>query len=454
MTPDEFGLRLAKACGVAPGAHVLAAVSGGADSVALLCFLSELRESYPLKLSCAHVEHGIRGEASRQDAAFVRGLCARLDIAYYEGKTNVPEVARERGIGLEEAARAMRYLFLYDTQRKTGADVIALAHHAMDQAETVLMHALRGSDMRGLCAMRPRSGALIRPLLDLWPDELKAYLTSIGQAWREDGTNQIPDNARNIVRLLAMPQLERAYPGGAKALTRLAQAAQRDERHFMRELQKRGVRLTMLTDGAAVERETVQSLDGALLSRVIGRMMALAHITADFAAVGRVTDMIRGGQQAVSFTGGGARMGKRFLCITARSAICPDTMLGADGVTDTLFGRFTVHKAKPGETGDGRMSQAIPLRLMDGAMVTMRREGDAMTPFGRHTKRKLKDILTDAGVERAMKDSVPIVRNRDGILWAVGIRPGERVRAEDGEPRLLVTWEGPNICDTWEETPI
>ena len=453
MTPDEFGLRLAKDCGVAPGAHVLAAVSGGADSVALLCFFSALRERYPLKLSCAHVEHGIRGEASRQDAAFVRALCGRLNIAVYEGRLNVPDFAEKAGMGLEEAARAARYAFLYRTQQQVGADVIALAHHALDQAETVLMHALRGSDVRGLCAMRPRSGVLIRPLLDVWPEELRAYLTSIGQTWREDETNAIPDNARNIVRLLAMPQLERAYPGAASALVRLSQAAQRDERHFMQRLAALGVRVTLLADGAAVVREIARSLDDALLSRTIGRMMHLARIEPDSAAVARVMRMVRDGQGAVSFSGGDARLGRRYLCITRRGAAIPDTPLDGTGAVRTPFGQFVVRKAMPGETGDGRRSQAIPARLMDGAGVTMRREGDAMTPFGGHSPKKLKDILTDADIERAMKNSVPILRGGGGILWAAGVRPDERVRAAAGEPCLMVTWEGLIIRDTWDENP-
>lgn len=442
MTTDEFGLRLAKDCGVAPGAHVLAAVSGGADSVALLCFLGELRERYPLKLSCAHVEHGIRGEASRQDAAFVRALCGRLNVAYYQRNADVPRYAKENGIGLEEAARAVRYAFLYETAKAAGADVIALAHHAQDQAETVLLHALRGSDIRGLCAMRARSGMLIRPLLNVWPDELKAYLMHIGQAWREDETNAGNDNARNIIRNLAMPQLEAACPGAANALVRLAKAAQRDEEHFDRQIDALGLRIIRLADGAAIEADALGTLDDALRSRVLARLMGHAGAKADSGAIERISRMLQAGQQAVSFTGGDARLGRRYLAVTLRGARIPDTLLRMDGATDTPFGRFTARMAMPGETGDGKMSQAIPLRLMVDAKITCRREGDAMTPFGKNTPKKLKDILTGAGIERAMKNSVPILRSGEGILWAAGIRPDERVRAREGESCVLVRHEG------------
>ena len=109
MTADEFCLRLSKDCGVAPGSHVLLALSGGADSVALFCLLLEARESMPLVLSCAHVEHGIRGEASLSDLAFVRALCEEKNIPLYTAHVDAPAYARAHGCGLEDAARTLRY---------------------------------------------------------------------------------------------------------------------------------------------------------------------------------------------------------------------------------------------------------------------------------------------------------------------------------------------------------
>ena len=236
MTPDEFGLRLIKDCAVSPGAHVLAAVSGGADSTALLCFFAQIQERFSLRVSCAHVEHGIRGEESRADMAFVSQLCERLSISFYAECVDAPAYAAEQGTGLEDAARTLRYEALYRIADRIGADVIALAHHAGDQAETVLLHAARGCDIRGLCAMRMRSGRLIRPLLSCKAEELRDYLHEIGQDWREDKSNADLHYGRNRVRREVLPRLERVYPGAGDALCRLSVAAQRDEDYFARQL--------------------------------------------------------------------------------------------------------------------------------------------------------------------------------------------------------------------------
>ncbi len=444
MTTEEFCLRLTRACRLPPGAHVLAAVSGGADSTALLCFLCEARERLSLKVSCAHVEHGIRGGESLRDMAFVAGLCEKLGVPLYSARVDAPGYAKENGCGLEDAARSLRYGFLTDTAREIGADAIALAHHAQDQAETVLLHAGRGSDLRGLCAMRPRSGLLIRPLLEASPDELRAYLRERGQPWREDSTNESPEPARNRVRLRVMPELERACPGAGEALCRLAHAAQRDEDFFAQQLCALDLRVTELVDGAAMERAQLEPLHEALRSRAIVRLAEYAGVGAQSArAIGEISRAFERKTAAVNLTGGArARLGARYLCLTRAQAQPEPVPLAADGLTYTPFGTFAVRGAQAGETGDGRGSQVIPERLLRSCAVTARRDGDSMVPFGRHTPVPLKKLMIEAGVERAMRLSVPILRGEEGILWAVGLRPGEACRVREGEEAKLVTFLG------------
>ena len=444
MTTEEFCLRLTRACRLPPGAHVLAAVSGGADSTALLCFLCEARERLSLKVSCAHVEHGIRGGESLRDMAFVAGLCEKLGVPLYSARVDAPGYAKENGCGLEDAARTLRYGFLTDTAREIGADAIALAHHAQDQAETVLLHAGRGSDLRGLCAMRPRSGLLIRPLLETSPDELRAYLRERGQPWREDATNESPEPARNRVRLRVMPELERACPGAGEALCRLAHAAQRDEDFFAQQLCALDLRVTALVDGAAMERAQLEPLHEALRSRAIVRLAEYAGVRAQSArAIGEISRAFERETAAVNLTGGArARLGARYLCLTRAQAQPEPVPLAADGLTYTPFGTFAVRGAQAGETGDGRGSQVIPERLLRSCAVTARRDGDSMVPFGRHTPVPLKKLMIEAGVERAMRLSVPILRGEEVILWAVGLRPGEACLVRKGEEAKLVTFLG------------
>ena len=444
MTADEFCLRLSKDCGVAPGSHVLLALSGGADSVALFCLLLEARESMPLVLSCAHVEHGIRGGASLSDMAFVRALCEEKRVPLYTAHVDAPAYAREHGCGLEDAARTLRYAFLNRTADEIGVDVIALAHHAGDQAETVLLHAMRGSDIRGLCAMRMRSGRLIRPLLDCRPEALRACLAAIGQPFCEDATNDDRTYARNRVRHDVLPQMERAVPGAGAALCRLARAAQRDEDYFDARIDALHLRVLPLVDGAAMEKNALTGLHPALLSRVLVRLIQHAGLAPQSAeTVGRIMDALAREDAAVNLTGGAhAVIGQRYLCLIRADAPCPETPLRVLGVTDTPFGRFEVRPAQPGERGDGKTAQSIPKRRLLHASVGSRREGETMVPFGRNKPVKLKKLMIDAGVERAMRRSVPVVRGDGEALLAVGLRSAEGCRGNEDEERMLVRFLG------------
>lgn len=447
MTTDEFVARLKKSCNVGPGDHVLAAVSGGADSAALLCLLHQARDLMGICISCAHVEHGIRGDESVMDMEFVRDLCLQMNIGFYAKHVDAPEYARRNGCGLEAAARTLRYAFLEETRAAIGADVIATAHHSGDQAETVLMHAARGSDLRGLCAMRARSGRIIRPLLYTPAAELRAYLRECGQAWREDATNEDTDYTRNYIRHRVMPELERAYVGAGSALSRLALAAQRDEDYFAQQIDALDIRLISLVGGVAVETAQIRGLHDALLSRVLVYLMDAAGAQASSYTLGILMGALRRGETSAAVSIGSfggeavqARFGETYLCVSRPYREIPDTPLCMDGETHTPFGVFSVREALPGETGDGRMTQVIPAYLLEGAVVSSRRAGDAMIPFGQHSSVKIKKLMIDSGVERAMRQSVPIIRNADAVLWMAGLRPSEYCRAHGGEKLRMMTF--------------
>ena len=462
MTPEKFALRLTRDCLVAPGSHVLVALSGGADSVALLRLMCEAAPELGLRVSCAHVEHGIRGDASREDEAFVRALCEERGVALCVANVDAPGLARERGCGLEEAARALRYDFFERTADALGADCVALAHHALDQAETVLLRAARGSDVRGLCAMRERRGRYVRPLLGSTPGELRAYLVSIGQCWREDETNADVKYARTRVRRLVIPELERACPGAPDALARLARAAQRDEDYFDARLRALNLPEPLpLVDGLAMPRGPIEPLHPALMSRALVRLIEQSGLPAQGAdAVEAVCAALSGGREArVNLTHGAhAHAGKRYLCIIRDEEPPRDVPLlpaRAEGWADislpldvpTPFGLFRVRAASPGETGDGKLTQVMPSRLLSGAAVGSRRAGDRMRPFGAAGHVPLKKLMADAGVERAMRKSVPILRGGEGILWAVTLRPGEACRIKPGEDALCVEYMGPGVAE-------
>ena len=222
---------------------VLIAVSGGADSLALAELMINSRRRFGLELVIAHFEHGLRGQASLDDAAFVRKYAEERGIKFIGGSGDVKAFSTEQKISVETAARTLRYEFLSEVRRDLNCDAIALAHHADDQAETILMRLLRGATSTGLSAMKFRTrsddyGLLIRPLLRFRKSALETFCRRRNLSPRLDATNFELDATRNKIRLELLPTLEKFNPALVETLCRLAEvtaeeadfiAAQADE---------------------------------------------------------------------------------------------------------------------------------------------------------------------------------------------------------------------------------
>ncbi len=208
--------------GGVPARTLVVALSGGADSVALLDALVALRERRGLRLVAAHLDHGLRPD-SGEDAAFCRQLCARLEVPLRVGSADVRARARQDGGGIEEAARRERYAFLRRIRKEEEADAIVTAHNRDDQAETLLLRLLRGSGRAGLAAMRPRSRGIVRPLLQVSRAEVLRHLEERSLSWREDATNADRTLVRNRVRHELLPYLESRFnPRAKEVLARTA----------------------------------------------------------------------------------------------------------------------------------------------------------------------------------------------------------------------------------------
>jgi len=215
-----------------PRARIVVAVSGGADSVALLHLLAQLRAAWDLTLHIAHLDHRLRA-ASADDAEFVRALGTRWNISTTVEAKDVAAACAREGWSLEEGARRVRYAFLLDVARRCEADTIATAHTADDQAETVLMRLLRGTGLMGLRAipMKRRLEAcwIVRPLLEIWRREILEYLQAAGVTHRDDATNADPRFVRNRIRHELLPLLERDYnPNIKRALAQIAEQSHWD----------------------------------------------------------------------------------------------------------------------------------------------------------------------------------------------------------------------------------
>ena len=416
--------------------HLLVALSGGADSVALLALLRRAQEDYGLRITAAHYHHGIRGVDADADAAFCRDLCARLGVPLIEGSGDVPLCAREKRLGLEEAAREMRYAFLHRALQQAGADKIALAHHLNDQAETILMHLFRGAGMGGMGGMARMQGTLFRPLLDVPKRALMDFLEENGIGWREDATNQISDNPRNALRLHVMPEIEKSYPAAAGAIARYGHIA-RQEDQFLARLTERfladrlqrgpyGARLILQGDeDDTLLRRALRHLAGGDLSlRQTDALLALAR-----SEKGRME--ISGALFAEK--AGGAMYflpkGKEKPAAVALQ-IPGETLL--PGVCKVLAerGNFAIEAGDP-------LVECLDEASLAGAQLRLRRDGDRIRPLGSPGERLLSDYLIDKKIHRPLRDWTPVVAVGRQILWAGGVGISHRARIQSDTRRMV-----------------
>jgi len=420
------------ALGVAAGERVLVAVSGGADSVALLRLFCGIREERRLTLAAAHLDHGMRGQASEEDARFVSGLCKALGIPCIQGERDVSALAAQLKTGPEDAARQARYAFLEEARATAGARYVALAHHLEDQAETVLLRLTRGCGLAGLTGMGSSRGAYIRPLLGERRGALRDYLRRIGQQWREDETNADPAYARNFVRTRAMPALESLNPNLAPTLAALAGRLALDEdclsglAHGLLDCRPMPYGLCLRTGPLHGTHEALRRR--ALMAAWDG-LEGLERLQAhQVEALSALLDRPVGASCNLPGDWRGLR-GRERLHLLAPGAL-PDPLEGQavplklEGETRWPGGLLRARPAKPGELGDGVRIQVLDGDALQGATIRFRRPGDRFQPLGSAGSQPLKQTLIDRGVDRPFRGLIPLVVRDGRALWLIGLLPG------------------------------
>jgi len=430
-----------RANGLLPaGSRILVACSGGADSLALLDILWALAPRHQWQIFVAHYEHGIRGAESLADAAFVADFCRSHQIPCFVEHGRVPEAARESGETLEQAARSLRYAFLEMVCQQQGLDYIATAHHADDQAETVLMRVLRGTGIKGLGAMRPKSsghGHLVRPLLGLSKEEILDYCQQEGLAFREDATNFVADCTRNRLRLDLLPKLRDEYnPEISRALCQLAEMAAEETDFLQGEVSRYwSDEAYVRQSNYALLQQTVAQLHPALQSGLIRRLWEKTTGSAlDLSYL--QTALIRrllmqgttGSRQELSHRYV-ARLSYGFLTIEKsindeqgdKSADSAEMALQIPGIVP--WGAFQlVAEWRPWKKIKTQPHELyLSPRLLAGELVLRtRRTGDFMQlPAGRKT---LKKLMIDEKIPQEQRDKWPLLAAGNEIIWMIGRR--------------------------------
>ena len=446
-----------------PGDRVAVAVSGGADSVALLVAMADARSETGIVLSAIHVHHGLRGAEADGDAQFVADLAKQLDVPLRTEHGDVAALAAERGRGIEEAARALRYRCFDELLASHNVHAVATAHTLDDQAETVLMKLLRGAWTEGLGGIAPvvtvESGRIVRPLLAVSRAEIVTYLEARGHPWREDSTNQELTFTRNRVRYMLLPQMKEFQPRIAEQLAHMATVARDEEAWWSRELAR--VLPGILLPGKAVRgggRATSTRPGEARYRHGTGAASRdAAGIAAACVACGRGAGGRRAQFRPDRSIAGSWRVLKSARASAARSSL-------AAGVTAERTIRELRIVRTPVES-DGTLPElSVPVPgvleasqygyrvitgggLSTGETLVLRtpRVGDQIRlPRSRGVK-TVKEVLERRGISAAERRLWPVLAIGSGILWMKGVEvewtPGlqiavEPLREPDGLPVL------------------
>ncbi len=430
---------------LAPGDAVLAGVSGGPDSVALLRVLHEIGPSLRLRLEVAHVDHGIRGHESRQDAEFVRGMASALSLPFHLRRLELTLSGEHRGAANVEAlAREQRYRFFAEVAAKQGIRKVAVGHNRGDQVETMLMWLLRGCGPEGLTGMPAMralvpgaagAGAtlLIRPLLEVSRDEILEYLTARGLDYREDRTNRDMRYLRNWIRGALLPELGSRSGGSLESrLARLGGMLRSDlvllERQAA-EAYPRVARGDTLDRAAflALEPEFRPRMVRFWLNRGLGtlRRLGFAHVDAVLRVIagtrphGRVS--LPGGWTAV-------REYDSVRLIRAPGPRVEDYSyplpLEGEVVVPEAGVRVTAWRSTASETPEGGLEAAFDLSCLErhGGEPRLRnfRPGDRFRPLGMAGHKKLKDLFIERKVPRSRRRTLPLLLVGEEILWVPG----------------------------------
>lgn len=411
---------------LSPPGRVLVAVSGGADSMALLHLLCGMRNALCISVHAAHFEHGIRGEASLADARFVMEQCASLGVPCHMENGNVPALAASRRLSLEDAARQARYAFLDKTAAACGASYIAIAHHMEDQAETLLLHLVHGAGLAGLSGMRPKSGNRVRPLLSTKKADILSFLSRQGIPFRDDETNQDTKHARNFLRQEVFPLLRQMNPRVAEAMARTAEIAAGASDQMERAGNKRlAGRMQRTPYGAFYLRDG--HAETAAMIREFARFAGISPLDA------ATTDALLSGKCANLPGGYTAYQTAKRLHVIGKAYQVPDMK-----ARDILMEPCDV-----AARGDGRAVQVFDKAALQGAVFRYRAKGDRFSPLGGPGTQKLKEAMRAAGIDRPFRDMWPLLARGNRILWIVGIRPAQDAAVHAGSAHAVrVTYRG------------
>lgn len=438
------------------GDVVLAAVSGGADSLCLLLALHGLCAEMKFGLCVVHVEHGIRGEDSLRDAAFVEEICGEMHIPCKVCRCRALEYAGQHKLSVEEAARKLRYQLFDETAKAFGANKIAVAHNQNDCAETMLFHLARGSGLLGLCGIRPVRGQVIRPLLCLTRGEIEGYLSGEGRDFCIDGTNEELQYTRNKIRHQVLPLLVQI---NTNAVTHMNQAAafvaeaaelmeelsrQAAAKYICRYENKISISHVLLTEPPAVVRTVLYGIlaDAAQSSKDISRIHVQQLWDLFARQSGKETDLPYGLRARRTYEGILLQVGEE---AQRRQELTPVSWeLPPDGSLNISSYGYTIHtqiieKMPQNEEIPKKMyTKWLDYdKIKNTTRLRTRQEQDYLVINRDGKRKKLKKYFIDEKIPSDRRERILLLADGSHILWVIGYRISEDVKVTKHTKRIL-----------------
>lgn len=422
------------------GSRMLCAVSGGADSMALLHYLWSHAEEWNITVCAAHYDHQLRGLESARDRTFVRDWCAEHDIPLKIGFGEVRRHAEEEHMGTEEAAREMRYTFLEQARQELECDWIATAHNAEDQLETQILNLCRGSGLRGLCGIPPRRGNILRPLLETTRSEILAYDQEHEVPFVEDHTNAEDEYARNRIRHHVLPVLQGINSSAAENAGACARLLRTDE-EYLDSVAAEKLKEVILSDGA-LSLESLTGLHEAIASRVIRQWTGTA---VDYKSIRKILSQRETTEYRILEI-----PGQRFALdhgklypMEEEDFVIPDRELKVGEATEIPETGCTVTCEEVDCVSDVHNSFStfyLKYENIEGRIsCTSRREGDRLRLRNRQCTKKLKALFDEKDMTRRQRDAVLVIRDEKQVLAVDGFGVSEWAEARPGDRAVKIT---------------
>ncbi|MFH0990525.1 MAG: tRNA lysidine(34) synthetase TilS [bacterium] len=435
---DSLKRFLAEGNSISEGSTLLLAVSGGIDSMVMLQLFVDIRTTYPFHLRIAHINHLLRGTESDQDEVFVRRIAKELSVPYYLKRVDVNSFAAQRNLSKQEAARALRYQALEELRLESASDFILTAHHADDNAETVLMNVIRGTGIRGLAGIPDYvpTRKIVRPLLHVSREQIEAYASVHGVQYREDSSNPSLEYRRNKVRLSLLPEIRKNYnPEINTVLNRLSETMKHLRSWVDAEVESRFGNV-VAADGNEFRLNIVRfSAEPLYLqNEIILELLRRLKIEPAHEKVHALLDL------SCSQSGRSLHLSPEVIVWKDRDSLlfqrrneypAYELSIESGAVIECEHFSFSISQetALPVSYSESTLIEDIDAAKLGSRLILRTwREGDWFIPLGMQEKKKLSDFFIDQKIPSSKKSEIPIFESDGSIVWVCGQRIDNRFR--------------------------